>query len=373
MPPAAPAPNTRRRWPASAWGRVGVQLLLAAPLIALAWWATHRGYVSEPHREAMAAAAATAAGGSDLGGLGAAYPPGPVVLALIVPGGAFGLCVVSSLAAAFMLHTLIEHLLGRGMSLRATLAVLAPLYATPAVALLASQSVTGIATLALLTTAVVGYLRFARERSTEGGFVAGLALAGAFLYSPIALFYAAALGIATVSVARERYRREPAAVPATVGVVLFPVAFMLLAWMFMEWRFAGSVFATMQGDPRILAFPGGPWPSLLAAAATVGISLLHAPLYLAAGAALLVRERSALLAYVIPIAGSIIAVWTGLLFTQVTGTVLFTVLALVAIPHRPSRRLLVAVVVIALAQAALGWVWPPTSPGFVEWWHLIRP
>ncbi|PVZ09980.1 hypothetical protein [Actinomycetospora cinnamomea] len=245
--------------------------------------------------------------------------------------------------------------------------LLLPILGVPAVAYLVSESLPGIATLSLLAIAVQGFVRFARERSTEGGFSAGLALALAFCFSPITVPFALALGASTVFLARERFRDEPSAVPATVGVVVFPVVFVIAAWTFLQWRFSGAAFATLVDSPGFLAFPGGVWASLGAATVTVGLGLLHAPLYLLMAVSMGIREPLPLIGYLLPIAGSVVAVWTGLLFTQVSTTVLFTLLALIAVPRRPRRGLVFALAVVAVAQLALGWLWPPTSPGFAEW------
>lgn len=334
--------------------------------------AHQRGFASTSHLQAVRQSAALVAGGADLSGVRDAYPPLPTLVATVVPGGTLGLCVVSALFAGVALHTVWERLLDRDVPRWLVGLLLLPILAVPAVAYLASESLPGIATISLLAVAVQGFVRFARERSTEGGFVAGLALAAAFCFSPITVPYALALGASTVFLARERFREEPAAAPATVGVVLFPVTFAIAAWMFMQWRFSGTVFATLADAPAFLAFPGGAWASLGDAAATVGLGLLHSPLYLLMAVSMGVRRPLPLLGYLMPVAGSVLAVWIGLLFTQVSSTVLFTMLALISVPRRPRRGLVVALAVVALAQLALGWLWPPTSPGFTEWVAALR-
>jgi hypothetical protein len=47
--------------------------------------------------------------------------------------------------------------------------------------------------------------------------------------------------------------------------------------------------------------------------------------------------------------------------------VLFTVVALMALPRNVRRPVQVLLVVATLVQLVLAWVWPPTSPGFTEW------
>ena len=291
----------------------------------------------------------------------------PTLLAAVLPGGSLALSVVAALSAGVILQLLWEQLLALELPRLLVGALLSTVFGVPAVAYLASQSVAGILSLSLLTVALLGFIRFSAAGSTEGGFIAGLAFALAFLTSPIALFYALAVGAAAAIVAVERGRTSPGAVSATVGVLLFPAVFMAGAWAFLEWRFAGTAFHGLLAAPGVFAFPGGLAPSFVAAAGTVGIGLLHAPLYAVVGV-LVARVRPvALVGYLLPVLGSVVATWIGLIFTQIGVYVFLTVLALTALPRRPPRPLRAVLLVVALAQLVLSWVWPPTSAGFTEW------
>jgi hypothetical protein len=344
-----------------------VRLGLAAPLVALAVWADRRGFESASHRAFATGAAAVRAGGPDLAGIGAAYPPTPTLLAGLVPGGSLGLGVVASLFAGYTLHLVWEQLVRRGFPTLLVGCLLLPLFAVPAVAYAASQSVAGIALLSLLAVALHGFVRFTVNRDTEAGFVTGLALAAAFTFDPIAVFYALALGTATWFIAHERFRTETSGTRATVAVIVFPTLFTVLAWMFLEWRFTGRVFATISTNPDVLTFPAGVWPALTGAATTVGTALLHVPLFLAVAVVYAVRRPVALVGYLVSVPASVFAVWIGLRYTPVTAYVLFTLVALLSTPRDPGRRTGAALGAVALAQLALAWWWPPTSPGFTDW------
>jgi hypothetical protein len=71
--------------------------------------------------------------------------------------------------------------------------------------------------------------------------------------------------------------------------------------------------------------------------------------------------------------GSVVAVWLGLRFTPVTAYVLFTVVALMAVPRNVGRPLRALLVGASVGQLVLAWVWPPTSPGFTEWLSAVLP
>ena len=336
--------------------------------MALGVWANVRGFESSSHRTFAAQAAAVRAGGSDLAGLGAAYPPLPTLLAGIVPGGSLGLSVVASLFAGCTLHLVWEQLVRRDVPTLLIGFLLLPLFAVPAVAYAASQSVSGIVLLSMLAVAVHGFVRFTVNRETEAGFLTGLALAAAFAVDPIAIFYALALGTATWFMTQQR---EPFATRATVAVIVFPTVFAVLSWMFLEWRFTGGVFGTLVANPDVLTFRAGVWPAFITAAATVGGSLLHVPLFAAVGVLYAVRRPMALVGYLTAVPASIVAVWIGLRYTPVTAYVLFTLVALLSVPRDVGRRTGAALAAVALVQLVLAWVWPPTSPGFADWLAAI--
>jgi hypothetical protein len=359
-PPAAP----HRPWPADAPARWGLRLALALPLVALGVWANVRGFESSSHRTFAAQAAAVRAGGSDLAGIAAAYPPLPTLLAGLVPGGSLGLSVVASLFAGCTLHLVWEQLVRRDVRTVVIGCLLLPLFAVPAVAYAASQSVAGIVLLSMLAVAVHGFVRFTVNRDTEAGFLTGLALAAAFTVDPIAIFYALALGTATWFITQERF---PSATRATVAVIVFPTVFTVLAWMFLEWRFSGAVFGTIAANPDVLTFRDGAWPALRDAATTVGASLLHVPLFAAVAVLYAVRRPLALVGYLTAVPASVVAVWIGLRYTPVTAYVLFTLVALLSVPRDAGRRTGAALAVVAVVQLVLAWVWPPTSPGFADW------
>jgi hypothetical protein len=373
--PASPTAPTRplRRWPASAAGRWGVRLGLALPLVALALWAHARGFAGASHLLFVAQAEVTAEGGPELAGLGSAYPPVPTLLAGLLPGGTLALSLVACLFAGLILHLVCEQMVRRGYPAPVVAGLLPPLFAVPAVAALATQSIAGIASLSLLALGLQGFARFTLDRDTEAGFTTGLALAAAAAFDPIAVFYALALGAAAWFFARDRFRAERSAATATVAVIAFPTAFLVLAWLFLQWRFTGAAVHATAISPGFLVFPDGVGPGLAAAAGTVGAALLHVPLFLAVGLLYAVRAPLALVGYLVSVAASVVAVWIGLRFTPVTAYVLFTLVALTSIPRGTGRRALAALAVVGAAQLVLAWVWPPLSPGFTDWLTAILP
>jgi hypothetical protein len=334
---------------------------LAAPLVALGIWAAQRGFVSTSHAAFLQQAQQVR--GDDLRGIAFAYPPAPVLLAALLPGGALALSIVASLFAAVTLHLTAEQLLRRDFGLPVVTALILPVFAVPAVAYAASQAVAAIAALSLLAVALQGFVWFVVDGDTDAGFVCGLALGATFFFDPIAGFYALALGLAAWFFAIERFRRTRSAAPATVAVMVFPTMFVSLAWTFLVWRFTGQPVQLVATNPDLFTFRDG----FGAAALTVGAALLHVPLYLAVTVIYAVRRPAALTGYLVSVVASTFAVWVGLRFTAVTAYVLFTLVALMSIPRKTGRRTSYLLALVGLVQLVLAWVWPPVSPGFTQW------
>lgn len=364
--------DRRRRRPADPRARWAVRLALAAPLVALGVWADRRGFVATGHGLFLEQAARVAQGGADLDGLGSAYPPVPVLLAGVLPGGALALSVVAALFAGVTLHLTGEQLLRRGFGWPVVAGLVLPVFAVPAVAFAASQGMAAIASLSLLAVALQGFVWFVVDGDTDAGFVCGLALAATFFVDPIAVFYALALGLAAWFFATDRLRAAPSAAPATVAVMVFPTVFVALAWAFLEWRFTGQALSLVATNPDLFMFPAGVLGGL-GAALTVGAALLHVPLFLAVALVYAVRTPVALVGYAVSVLASVLAVWVGLRFTPVTAYVLFTLVALMSIPRRGGRGLSRALAAVGVVQLVLAWVWPPTSPGFEQWLAVVLP
>ncbi|MCE3554372.1 hypothetical protein LWC33_23310 [Pseudonocardia sp. RS11V-5] len=100
---------------------------------------------------------------------------------------------------------------------------------------------------------------------------------------------------------------------------------------------------------------------------------MHVPLFLAVAIIYAVRFPAALVGYAVSVLASVLAVWVALRFTPVTAYVLFTLVALMSIPRDSGPRTSRTLAVIGLAQLALAWSWPPTSPGFEQWLTAVLP
>jgi hypothetical protein len=316
-------------------------------------------------------------GGQALAGLRYAYPPLPTLLALVLPGGALALTLVTCLCSATMLRLLAGRLLRRVSPLTAA-ALLLPIVAVPALWYASSQLLAPVAALALLALALDGFIAFAVYGRTEGGFTAGIALALSFCFDPAALLYAAVMCAFAPLVSHARYAGDPAAMTGIAAVLTFPVAAVTAGWLFLVWKFSGAIPGSLHYGPgtHLFAFAGGPLPALARAAAATAAGLARAPLYLLAGVLLFRHRRAAALGLALPVAALAGALWFGFAYSQVTAYFLVTLLALATIASLPPRglarrRAAVLLAGTALCQAALAIAWAPAAPGLSAWLHGV--
>jgi hypothetical protein len=335
-------------------------------------WAHHLGFVNPElalleHRADLARA-----GGPELRGLAFAYPPLPVLLALVLPGGTLALAVVTCLCSGITLEYVAERLLGR-VSLVTTVALGATFVAVPAMWYAASQLLAPVLALTLLAIALDGFVRFAVYGQTEGGFIAGIALALSFCFDPGALMYGAVMCAFVPLVSRNRYHDDRAAIRGITAVLLFPLVAITASWLFLVWKFTGTVPGSLdyQVGAHVFAFPGGVASRLTAAVTAAATDLAHVPVYLAAAVLLFRRQRAAAVGLLLPVAALAAALWLGFAYSAVTAYFMLTLLALIIIANSPPRRFQLVLVIAALGQVALAIAWPPAAPQFTTWLHTV--
>lgn len=356
--PYAPSPRLSRRlsrsaeiprWPQAPAARWAVRAALAAPYLVLAAVLTAKGLTSAANARLETSASAVQWGSRDLGSfIAKIYPPVPVAVASALPGGTAALSWAGALVAGLSLHALWERLHLREVPGPLIALLLASFAAMPAFAYMATEDLSGFLGLGLFAIAVTGFLRFAADGDTEGGFVCGLALGLAVLCDPAGLIYAVFLGLAAAPVAWHRYRGRRHSAGASALVIAFPAIASLASWTFIEWRFTGSALTWLTSDPQALRFPNGVWAALGDAAGRVGAGVVLSPLFIVTQVALIRRRAEAALVAVLPLAGSIVAMWVGLRLADHHIVVLLAMIGLTSVPRRPSTTMSLTLAIAAV-------------------------
>jgi len=365
--PASTRTSGRRR----AWRHRGADLLIALPLAALAVWAQHRGFSDPGLRLLEQRASLARTGGADLSGLRYGYPPLPTLVAVVSGGSTLSLSIATCVCTGIMLGYVARRLLQR-VSAVTTVALLLPICAVPVMWYAGSQLFAPVASLAFLAVALDGFVRFTAHGETEGGFVAGLALAMCLCCDPGALVYGLVMCAFAPLIRHSRYRGEHS-VMAIDTVLLFPIAAVAVGWLFLEWKFAGTFPGSLdyEAGARLLAFPSGVADTMAAAIRSAGTSLIHVPLYAAAAVIFYLLRPAAMAGLLLPVCAVIVVLWLGFVYGPPVAYLLFTILALITISETASRRFEPALAAVALGQLALVLAWPPASPYFSEWFRLV--
>lgn len=361
----------QHRWPADPWSRQAVRLALCLPGIVFAVVVG----VTTPLPAANVALAEHGLlirwGADDLSWVSQIWPPLPTAIAGLARGGLVAMAVVAAFFSGGLLHSLIERMVQAGIRPWLIAVAVPSVAVTPLVGYLITHDLAQFMALVFVAMALSGFLRFALDGRTEGGFQAGLLLALGTACDLSTVFHALAMAAAAPLIAHLRYRGQRGAGRATAVVLAFPSVAVVAAWAFLEWRFTGRAF-TQVLDSGAFSFPGGGWESLGRTLRSVGRAILLTPAFLLAFVLIARRSLPAALGYLIPIPGLVLGLWLGLRPPTGMTVLVLSFLALFAFPRRLSRPVQVVAAVVLVAQAVLTWtVTLDLLPAVQQWWTAL--
>jgi hypothetical protein len=362
----------QERWPARTSARWAARLLLALPFVALGELASHLG-LTTPLDAQLHAHAAALEWTSGLGWVSQSYPPLTLAIARALPGGEFTLAIAGAVLAGILIQLTIERLVLRSVPLRVAPLLVAGVVCTPVFWYVATQDFGAMLALTLLSVALTRLLDFVVNRSTESGFVAGLAFGAATMCAPAVPVFALAGGLATVLVPAGGARvRELARTRAAVAVIVFPSAAALAGWMFLQWRFTGSWTASFSHQsPGLLRFPGGVVASFERAVSLTAHDLVLAPVLVITAVFLLARRPLGSLACALPVVCVIADQWLGVPLSQTATVLLLSVMGLTVLPQHLTATERVVLWLGVAAQCGALWYERIGDPAVWTWFHHL--
>jgi hypothetical protein len=362
----------QERWPSSTSARWAARLLMALPFVALGELASHLG-LAAPLNAQLHSHAAALQWTSGVGWVSQSYPPLTLAIARALPGGAFTLSIAGAICAGILIQLTIERLVLRSVPIRVAPVLVAGIVFTPVFWYGATQDFGAILTLTLLSVALTRLLDFVVNRSTESGFVAGLAFGAATMCAPAVPVFALAGGLATVLVSGEGgLAREVARARAAIAVILFPSAAALAGWMFLQWRFTGSWVASFSHQsPGFFSFPGGVVGALDRAVSLTAHDLVLAPVLVITAAFLLRRRPLGSLAAVLPVVCVIADQWLGVPLSQTTTVLLLAITGLTVLPQHLTVSERVVLWSGVAAQCGALWYERIGDPVVWSWFHHL--
>jgi hypothetical protein len=352
--------------------RAALALLLAAPLLFLAITAHDRGFVS-PALKFVVDRGHLATSGPGLSHLQYAYPPLPVLLSIVLPGGQLSLAICACLFSGLMASVLV-----RRTGLLRAMVLGMPLIAVPQMWFLSSELLPPVIALTFLAVALFGFIQFATYGETYGGFIAGLALAASYAADPGALLYALVMCMFVPALGAGRYHGDPQGPIGAALVIAFPVVAMAASWSFLIWKFSGTWPGDLHYAPaaHVFEFPDGVLGGLGHALASAFADLARSTLYIATAVVIAVHRRTILLGVglLLPVLALALALWVGFAYSAINAYYMFVLLAIAVITnHRLMDRPQYATVLViaAVVQVIIGIELLPPTTGFTVWQHLM--
>jgi hypothetical protein len=159
---------------------------------------------------------------------------------------------------------------------------------------------------------------------------------------------------------------------AIAAVLSFPAIAVAACWILLVWKFSGyflDLHYAAGAHPFVVK--GSVASALGHALRSVGVDLLHVPLYFAAVALQFYRRAFAAAAMALPIVALVMLLFLGFVYGPVAAYTMFTIVALVTISDTAQPRFERMLVVAALAQLVIVIVWPPYTAAFSQWVHAV--
>lgn len=360
LPPVLAERWAAARWPSTLGRRTLLRVGLCVPYVALAIWLDLHGIRSAENAQLEQAAEGLGTP-ITVGAISHAFPPMPLAIARVLPGGAPGLGVVGALCAGGILQLALERLVRAEVPHWLAAVLLVGVGGAPVFWFNAVGDLVGFLGVALFAVAAAGMLDFLYLGRTSAGYAAGLSLALAVLCDPAALVYAGSILLAVPFLAWERFRHEPGSVRSTIAVIAFPSLAVLGAWAFLEWRFTGTVRHPLTLAPQAFTFPLGVAGGFMRAASHVGWQLMAAPVFAVTAVLLLFRRPVAFLALVGVPLDLVVSAWLGLHPSTEQGLVLLGLVGLLAVERRPGSLVSAVLTIETVAGLACSLVLTDTA------------
>lgn len=356
------------KYPRNIWLRWGVRLLVAAAYATVAIWfhvATQGGWDGTPNgalADRIAILRAGGAAGGDVGVIGALYPPLTSLVAMVIPGGAFGLSVAGCLVAGLMLQLIVQSMQRRDFPLFVRLVFIFTLGATPVFAYIATTNFEAVVGLMFFGLGMVDLVRFVTWANTQAGFRAGILFACAAFSDSTVTFTALVAAIAGTLIIQSR----PGARLANAYVVAFPTITLFLSLALLGVAFGAGPLAMFRGD---LSWHPERFDALLTFFASPAGIVYFAPMLLLVVTSFALRFPGTALIAVLLTASTLLAFVLGLTPPGTAG-INYTLMLLLAIAIVPTMTTLAHTLLTCAVSVVLwiiGWLTPLQWRTLADW------
>lgn len=357
------------KFPANPWLRWSMRLIIALPFLAIAFWFQHAsgGDWSGTANGVLAERVQSLPWGtSEVATLGQLYPPITSLLALVIPGGAFGLSIVGCLVGGLMLQLVVQSMRRKGFVLPVRLVFVLTLALTPLWAYIVTTSFEATLGLTFFGLGMIDLVRFVTFANTQAGFRAGLLFAASAFSDSTGLFAALVAAAASTFIIRSR----DGARAANAIVVVFPTLAFLGSLMLLGIIFRVGPLAMVRGDlswnPERASFVG---MYLL----SPGGLLYLAPTIVVIITALFLRFPGVGLTAALLTTVTLVAFIVGLTPTGVAGInyTMMLLLAVAVVPLAVTTRDRILTIATSVTLWAIGWAQAFANPTVRDWMTVL--
>ncbi|HWI31176.1 MAG TPA: hypothetical protein VNT50_06780 [Microbacterium sp.] len=342
------------KYPSNAWLRWGLRLLAAMPFIALAiayetasagdWSATANGALAERVSHLPW-------GTPDVAAMGELYPPISNLLAVIIPGGAFGLGIAGSLVAGLLIQLVIQSMQRKHFPRGVRVIFILTLAITPIFAYIATTNFESIVGLTFFGIGMLDLVRFITYANTQAGFRAGLLFACSAFTDSTGLLAALVAASAGTFIIQSR----PGARFANAIVVVFPTIALMGALALLGVVFGVGPLAMIRGN---LQWNANLASDFLAYLGTPQGLVFLAPTIVVVITAIVMRFPGVALVGVLLTAMTVIAFIVGLTPPGMAGNsyILLLLLVVAIVPTATTLRHALLTCTTSIVLWGIGWV-----------------
>ncbi|WP_439592522.1 hypothetical protein [Microbacterium sp.] len=357
------------KFPANRWLRWAVRLIVAVPFLAIAIWfqlASGGDWTGTANGVLAERVQSLPWGSSEVETLGQLYPPITSLLALVIPGGAFGLAITGCLVGGLMLQLVVQSMQRKGFVLPVRLVFVLTLALTPLWAYIVTTSFEATLGLTFFGLGMIDLVRFVTFANTQAGFRAGLLFAASAFSDSTGLFAALVAAAASTFIIRSRDGSRA----ANAIVVIFPTLAFLGSLMLLGVIFRVGPLAMIRGD---LAWNPERATSVGSYLLSPGGLLYLAPTIVVIITALFLRFPGVGLTAAMLTAVTLLAFIVGLTPTGVAGInyTMMLLLAVAVVPLALTTRDRVLTIATSVVLWAIGWAQAFANPTVTAWMGVL--
>lgn len=357
------------KYPAAPWARWGLRLLIAAGYAALATWyavASGQDWTGTANAALAERVSGISFAGDDVDAIAQLYPPITSLIAMIVPGGAFGLALAGALVAGLMLQLVVQSMQRKGFHPVVRWVFILTLASTPMFTYMVTTNLEAALGLMFFGLGMIDLVRFVTWANTQAGFRAGILFACSAFSDSTGTFSALVGATAGALIIQSR----AGARLANAVVVAFPTVTLLLSLALLGTAFGAGPLAMIRGD---LHWHPERFESFVALLGTPAGWVFLAPMVVLVATSFALRYPGTALIAVLLTATTVLAYVLGLTPPGNAGTTytLMLLLAIAIVPTATTAAQRVFTCAVSALLWGIGWLTAAQWSSMLQWMQTM--